>query len=606
VAAGTQGECRFGPVIEPRIYRAAFLPTLLAVVVAMFSLESRPAPLPQGLAADILFDGEAAAETMRDIAERNPDRRPGSLGNAAVADLVARELAGRGFDPVVRRRFTAEGARLENVIARKPGAVRDQVVLAAARDTADEGPDAVGTAADTAALLELARIFEGRASNATIVLASIDGSSLGDAGARHLYETVRQQGPVRAIIVLSNLAASTSRGPLVVQWSNDATRGSIGLQRTAVASLREELGGLPGDESWAGQLARLAFPLAIGAQGVLNEAGATAVRISGSGELPPPPERRDVEDANVERFADLGRGVLRLATALDGKRGPEHGPSSYIIGVRNVMPGWAITLLAAALLLPPLVASVDAAARARRRRARLAGWWAWTLLAAVPPLIGLLLAEFLVLVGQAPQAPSAPPVPSDFPFGGGAALTLALVAAAVVLSWLLVRPELIRRAGAIASADSPGAGAATALALSLAGVVVLVLNPFAALVLVPAIHLWMLAMVADTRPGVTAALVAGGLLGPGLVAVYYLARLDLGPLEGAWYLFLLVTGGHVGVVGTLVGVLLLALLAAVVAVAAARIRAAQAPPRPSGPRIRGPASYAGPGSLGGTESALRR
>ena len=36
---------------EPRLYRAAFLPALLALIVAAFSLEARPAPLPQTLAA---------------------------------------------------------------------------------------------------------------------------------------------------------------------------------------------------------------------------------------------------------------------------------------------------------------------------------------------------------------------------------------------------------------------------------------------------------------------------------------------------------------------------------------------------------------------------
>jgi len=44
-------------VFEPRVYRAAFIPALLVVVLTMFSLQGRPRPLPQGLAADVLFDG---------------------------------------------------------------------------------------------------------------------------------------------------------------------------------------------------------------------------------------------------------------------------------------------------------------------------------------------------------------------------------------------------------------------------------------------------------------------------------------------------------------------------------------------------------------------
>ena len=52
-------------MIEPRIYRAAFIPALLAVVLVMFSLENRPKPVPQGLAADVVFDGDVAFRELR-------------------------------------------------------------------------------------------------------------------------------------------------------------------------------------------------------------------------------------------------------------------------------------------------------------------------------------------------------------------------------------------------------------------------------------------------------------------------------------------------------------------------------------------------------------
>ena len=68
-------------MIEPAVYRAAFVPALLAVLLAMFSLEDRPRALPQGLAADVLFDGRVAAVRAAAIAEGNPDRRAGSPGD---------------------------------------------------------------------------------------------------------------------------------------------------------------------------------------------------------------------------------------------------------------------------------------------------------------------------------------------------------------------------------------------------------------------------------------------------------------------------------------------------------------------------------------------
>lgn len=110
-------------MIEPRIYRAAFVPALLAVVLTMFSLQSRPRPLPQGLAADVLFDGRLALTAASDLAESAPDRTAGSPGDAAAADVVARGLAQRGFS-VERDTFEHAGRTLENVVGRRAGATR--------------------------------------------------------------------------------------------------------------------------------------------------------------------------------------------------------------------------------------------------------------------------------------------------------------------------------------------------------------------------------------------------------------------------------------------------------------------------------------------------
>ena len=90
-----------------------------------------------------------------------------------------------------------------------------------------------------------------------------------------------------------------------------------------------------------------------------------------------------------------------------------------------------------------------------------------------------------------------------------------------------------------------------------------------------------------------------------LVAIYYLFALELDPLAGAWYLLLLVTGHHVSLAGSLVASTLLG-----AGLAAAQI-ARSAQPKPEHPidedRPRVRAGRAGwPGSLGGTQSALRR
>ena len=144
-------------MIEPRIYRAAFVPAVLAIVLGMFSLESRPRPLPQGLAADVLFDGRQAASAARQLVEGAPDRRAGTRGDRAVAATVRRTFEARGFG-VRTDRFERDGKDLVNVVGRRAGKSRRQIVVVAARD-ARGVPDAGGSAADTAALLELSRVF---------------------------------------------------------------------------------------------------------------------------------------------------------------------------------------------------------------------------------------------------------------------------------------------------------------------------------------------------------------------------------------------------------------------------------------------------------------
>src|SRR5215210_4320216 len=377
----------------------------------MFSFQSRPRAVPQGLAADVLFDGDQAAELAARIAAQAPDRRAGSDGDRATAQLVADTFATRGFgggpgDRPVVQRFTEADHELVNVIGRRAGSSRRQIVSVAARDAATV-PEVPGSAADTAALMQLARVYQGRPSEKTLVLASVDGSNLGEVGARQLVEVLPEPDLVDAVLVISDLGSATNDGPILQAWSNDSTRAGIGLQRTVVESIREELGASPGGSGSLGQLARLSFPVGIGSQGPLLERGYDAVRISGSGELPPegsgPPEAVD-----PDRLGALGRATLRTLTAVDEGSRPAHGPQSYVQAVSQVLPGWVLSLLAGSLLLPVLVASVDAFARARRRHVDVLRWLRW-LGAWVAPFLGALaVAQLLALFDATPSPPAAP------------------------------------------------------------------------------------------------------------------------------------------------------------------------------------------------------
>jgi len=588
-------------LLEPRVYRAAFIPALLALVIAAFSLESRPRPLPQGLAADIPLEDDTET-TLRALVESRPDRRPGKTGNRSAAVLVRAELRARGFRPIVTDRFSQGSTDLVNVIGRRAGRTAQQVVIVAARD-ASSVPDAPGSAADTAALLELARVFEGRPSSKTLVLASIDGSTLGELGAQRLADELGDPELVDAVIVISNLGARGNGESPIVPWSNDSRRVGIGLERTAAASLRQEFDRQADAAGPVSQLARLSFPVGIGAQGVLLERGFDAVRISGSGELPG--AGGALEDVDEERLGALVRATLRTVTAVDQGPAPEGGPGSYVTASSQVMPGWVLAALSLTLLLPALVGSIDAFARARRRKEPVGRWLRWLAAQVLPFAAALVLAELLVLAGATPHPPAAPIAPDLNPLDAPALLVLAAVGGAAAALWAAGRFVVVRTDPPLGDHAAPGAACAICLALSLTALVLWIVNPYAALILVPAVHFWLLATIVDSGPPRRArlVLVGAGLLLPLLVGVYYLVNLSLDPLSGAWYLLLLVVGGHVGVVTALLGCLLLGILTAVVGIA----RREGAGPDPAArPSVRGPASYAGPGSLGGTESALRR
>jgi hypothetical protein len=549
-------------VIELRVYRAAFVPALLALVLAMFSLQSRPPPLSQGLAADVLFDGRVAAAEAARIAELAPDRRPGTPGDRAIAQRVARAFDDSGFPVDTEGEFSHAGEQLVNVIGRRAGRSRRQIVIVADRDAAVV-PEATGSASDTAALIQLARVLEGRATRKTLVLASLDGSNLGGVGVAKLIGRLPDPDLVDGVLAISDLGSPSRRGPLLQAWSTDERRAGIGLQRTVAESIRRELEAPVGSSGALGQLARLSFPVGIGPQAELIDQGYDAVRIAGSGELPPAGDG-PVEAIDEDKLGALGRATLRTLTALDRGPRPEHGPDSYVTAVSQVMPGWVLSLLAVTLLLPALVAAVDAFARARRQQVDVLPWLRWVAAWVAPFLAGLAVAELLALAGATPPPPPNPVPPDVNPLDGPALGVLGGVAVAMALALLLARFLAARPDARLSRPEPPGAAVALALVAPGAALVLWVANPYAGLLAVPAAHAWMLVLIAGAQPRrrVRALLLALGALPAMLVAVYYLFALSMDPLSGAWYLLLLVTGHSVGLLTSLVACVMLGSLLA--------------------------------------------
>ena len=602
-------------MLNGRLYRAAFLPFLIALAAAAFSLAGRPQPLTSTLAPDAFEAGRAIAD-LHELAARYPRRRPGSAADQHLAADVAARIralggtAGGGFSVHMHhlQAQTIDGERdLTTVLAVRPGSTSSSPLLIVAHRDAAAGPGQAELSG-TAALLELARVFAARETKRTIVLASTSGGSGGDAGAADLAEALSSIGlpaPYDAAIVLGDVAGANARHPFVLPYSDGFGSAPRQLQVTVQDAIRHEYGKDPGAPSALGQLAHLMFPLAVGEQGVLNQQGLPAVLVQSSGERGATPHER----LDAARLEGLGRGVLSAVDALDISPDVSAQPEGGVQLQRKTMPEWALRLLLGTLLLPAFVAALDAFARQRRRRRPTARWTLWTLSCALPFLCCALLCLLLGQIGIVSSATSVPALPGALPFDARAASAVGAVALTFVLAWLL-RAALLRNLRFPVGADPELAGLPIVLLLVALGVIVWLGNPYTALLLIPAMHLWLLLAEPELRPrragGVL--LVVLGLLPLGLLVGFYAHQLGMAPPDVAWGAVLLVAGGHVGFGSALLWSVALGCAAAAAMLALARAPEALAPEggEPLEVTIRGPLTYAGPGSLGGTESALRR
>ena len=493
------------------------------------------------------------------------------------------------------------------MIAERPGSTSaTPILIVAHRDAAAAGSQ--GELSGTAALMELARVFAARETKRTIVLASTSGGSGGDAGASGLAESLAGagvHGPFDAAIVLGDLAGAGLRRPLVVPYSDGLGSAPLSLQRTVTDAITHESGWNPGSPSTLGQLAHLVFPLAVGEQGVLDAQGLPAVLVQATGERGPSPHER----LSAERLEGLGRGVLSAVDALDTAPDVPQAMQTGVLLQRKTMPEWALRLLLGTLLLPPLLAGADGLARLRRQRRPAGRWTLWTLSCALPFLCCAVFCWLLGALGIVGAAPSVAVPKGAIPLDTEAITTIVTVALTFLMSWMLWA-ALLRRAGLRHRPDPDVAGLPIVLVLIGLTGLVWIANPYTALLLIGALHLWLLLASPELRPRRPAALALVGLaLVPlALLVFFYAHQLGLGPGELAWGAVLQVAGGHVGLGSALLWSVGLG------CAAAAAMLAGLPPVEALGPQpadgieitIRGPTSYAGPGSLGGTESALRR
>lgn len=601
-------------MLDPRIYRTGLIVVAVAVIVVAFSLDNQAGPLNATLTPDA-FNGGTAYATMASLAKQYPDRRPGSEADTSIANYVQQSFkqAGLQVQHTVFNAQTVDGPReIETVTGTLAGLTPGSIVIVAHRDSTHTG--AVADMSGTAVLLELAQLLSSQTQQRSVVLASTS-ASIGAAGAAELARTLPQ--PVDAVIVLGDMAGTDVRTPIVVPWSDSTLVAPPLLLNTVAQALQQQTGLAAGDESLGGQFLHLAFPLAASEQRPFAASGEPAVLLSASGSRVPAAE----EKTSQGQISGFGRAVLQTVSALEAG-GTVPAPSSYLRWQGKLIPEWAVRLLVLALIVPVLVATVDGVARARRRGHRVGRWVLWVLSACIPFALAVLAVVGLRLVGLINIAPPGPIGGGALTLGGRAVAILIGLGCLIVLSSVAVwwfgrrmwsgstatepaNGRHRRRPDVRDDAASPGAAAALMLVLCVVTLAIWLENPFAAALMVVALHAWLWIVGPEQRlcaPWAILLLLAG--LVPGmLAALYYAMVMGLGPAAAAWNAVLMLAGGDFSVMAALEWSIV---LGCVVSLALMIARIAQHRPAEVPVTLRGPISYAGPGSLGGTKSAIRR
>lgn len=532
------------------MYRGTWLLVGIPLLVAAFSV-TRPDPLPQ-TPLPPAFDRVSALTLATDLARSYPDRSPGSANAAAVAQWVVDRLGPYGVR-ARRQPFTATIAgrgrvRLANVVASVPGRSTDAIVVMAHRDNAGTSPGANDNASGTAALIELARLYATvpggapRAAPYTLVFLSTDGGSFGGLGAARFAGDPVYRDRIVAVI---NLDAIAGRGPARLQIAGDEPRSPApALVETAAVRLLEQTGARPARPSALRQLVDLAFPFSLYEQAPFVALGIPALTITTGGDRPSPSFGDAPETLAGARLAQIGRAAESLVGSLEAGLELESGGAGYVYFGPRMVQGWSLQLVLVAALVPFLAAVVDLFARCRRRGIALA-----PALRSLRRRAGFWLAAgavFLLLkrAGAWPDGDSRPPAPADPGSGDWALPAVALAGVLVGGAWLLARERLLPRRPT--RPDEALAGyAAALLALGALALVVVPLNAYALLFVLPSLHAWLwLPQVQTRRTWMSLALLGAGCAGPALLLASFAWRFGLGG-DAPWYLLTLASVGYV-------------------------------------------------------------
>ena len=555
-------------MLDPRIYRAALVPVLLALIVLRASRSSdRPRPIGDDAGARRRSRRRARMRATLDGARRraSPPPRPATRGDERLARDGRATASARSATASRSARARFDGETIDGERAPDHGRSRARPAQPGRRASSSSPTATRSGAARGPSCRAPRRCSSSRASSrGAPAAAHADASSrrAAAAAARRARATSADApgaGRVDAVLVLGDLAGArpcaAARRPLVERR---------GARRRCAAAHGRGRGARRGRHERRRRRARRRsgrasrFPVTVGEQGPLVAAGLPAVAAVG--------ERRARAAAPARRSSRGAPAGLRPRGAAHdhrARRRPRRSTAGAERGIvdaaRKVLPAWAVRLLvaraaaAAALVARRRLRARAPAPRARRPVAALVGRGRRPFLAAA------LFAWLLGLDRPARRrAAGSPCPPARCRSTARARIALVAVGLVFVLGWIAARARAAAPRWAAPVAPAGRRAARRRAAVVLVRVVgrgrVWVVNPYAAALLVPAAHLW---LALRSRPSVRLRARAGARArrwsprcpsrsSPSSVAG---AARASARREALWFCLLLVAGGHVAPVG---------------------------------------------------------
>jgi hypothetical protein len=566
------------PLVSWPLYRLLAVIALVPVLLAALTVRepALPPPPAQPLAA---FNGGAAATraaAMLTLPAQHHGRGPGGSGDLAAATWIGQQLAKSGYH-VSYQNFAADlpgqpNVPMRNVVGYLAGRRSDMIAVFAHHDGLGSGVDDNGAAVGV--MLELAAELQPATRQRGLLFVSTDGGTTGGQGAAYFADHSAYARHISAAIVLDSIAARDGT-PIRIVIRPDTVRGTsptlFRTARTVIARVTGRSAVVPG---LLDQLSGLAVPYSLGEQGPLLARGVPAVTLTAG---PPPDPSASFDNYSPSQLGSFGNTVVNLVTQLDGASSIEPGGRPDIFVGSRTMQGWLAETALVALFAPTLACVLDMTARCRRRRIPLAAGaaaLAWRMSAWSAFLVALWLLP--VLPGNLASGLDVAPRPNQIGIGWTGIVLAALAGLAV---WRFASRPRIVPDHPVSGAERTAGLVSALLGLAFASMLLIAVNPFALILVLPAAHLWLLLPLA-ARLGrrVMVVVYLLGFSGPALLVGEYASRFHLGASTPRAFLEM-TASGYLSPVIALCLTLVTASAAQVAAVIAGRYGPAHPPKR---------------------------